>query len=117
MVLIFLGVCRIWPRSEIHSKGDKYHNEFEDGSPPALPDNYHVRPEQRPSAEAWLPSRPAYGKISSPFQSQHLPLPSSPTFPVTTSTIFSAANSGSNNLPLGTDSQKSRLKSVLTVPG
>lgn len=115
--VVNFGIYRIWPRSKLRTQKVQY--IIMNWKAPAV---FFIRHASRMTSATssrgiWLPSTPAQGKISSPFQSQHLPLPSSPTFPVTTSTIFSAANSGSNSFSLGTVSQNSRLKSVLTVPG
>lgn len=57
-----------------------------------------------------------HGGISFPAQSQHLPLPSSPS-PFTTSQSLSAAYSGLNSFSSDVLVQKSLLSSVFTVPG
>ena len=117
LVLIILASIKSDQKVEdSHSTGDKYHNEFKDAWPPPFK-TASTCGQSVVQPPHMLISNPAQGKISSPFQSQHLPLPSSATFPVTTSTIFPAANSGSNSFSFGTVSQNSRLKSVLTVPG
>jgi hypothetical protein len=59
---------------------------------------------------------PSHGNISVPFQSQHFPLPSTPTV-LTTSIIFSTENSGENNFSTGVLPQNSSLSPVFTVPG
>jgi hypothetical protein len=60
---------------------------------------------------------PFYSKVSSPFQAQHLPFPTSIPNPLTTSNNLSAAYSGVNSFSSFTLPQNSFDNPVLTAPG
>lgn len=76
----------------------------------------HGDEDRRISSSTLFTSPTNQGGTSFPSQSQHFPLPSTPTSP-TTSINLSATHSLSNNFSFLTLPQKSLLKSVFTVPG